>query len=97
MELLLVCGVFALIVAMVAGSKGRSGIAWFLYGLVLWPVALVHALLIKPNDTALVARGDARRCPACAELVKLEARKCRFCGTALDPLPQKSSSGYWPP
>jgi hypothetical protein len=28
---------------------------------------------------------ETQKCPACAETIKLEALKCRFCGEALDP------------
>lgn len=29
--------------------------------------------------------GDTRKCPDCAELVKVEARKCKHCGASLLP------------
>ena len=28
--------------------------------------------------------GYLKKCPACAELIKPDANKCRFCGTELD-------------
>jgi len=39
--------IMAIIVAMVAKSRGRDAIGWFFYGLLIWPIALVHALLSK--------------------------------------------------
>jgi hypothetical protein len=47
-----------------------------------WRVAIA-----KPDPTKAdqlrPAAGDQRRCPFCAELVKREARGCRFCGKHL--------------
>ncbi len=42
----------AVITAMVASSRGRSGFGFFLYGLLLWPIALTQALLSKPKVAA---------------------------------------------
>ena len=47
MEILFLWLVMAVIVALVAKSRGQSAVAWFLYGLLIWPIALVHALLLK--------------------------------------------------
>lgn len=79
--------IMAGVVAMVASNKGWSGFGWFLYGLIIWPVALVHVLVMKPNSAAVEARalasGESRKCLFCAELIKSEAKVCRFCGRDL--------------
>lgn len=49
---------------MLAASKGRSGALWFLYGLLVFPVALIHALVI---ETRRLQTGTAGRSPARAE------------------------------
>lgn len=38
-----------LIPAFIAESKGRSFGAWWVYGSLLWVIALPHALIMKPN------------------------------------------------
>jgi len=38
---------------------------------------------LKRNDASQEI--DTKKCPACAELIKLEAIKCRFCGESFDP------------
>ena len=46
---LLTLVLIALIPAAIAKSKGRSFIAWWIYGVLLWIVAVVHAILLKPS------------------------------------------------
>jgi len=39
--------VLAGLVAMIATVKGRSGVSWFVYALLVFPVAFVHVLVIR--------------------------------------------------
>lgn len=73
----------AFICAGAASSRGRSSFGWFLYGLLLWPLALIHVLVLPKNQAAVerrqIASGSARACPHCAETIKPKAIVCKHC------------------
>ena len=65
----------SVIPAYIAQTKGKSFGAWYVYGLFLLPIAFVHSLILGRDD---------RKCPHCAELVKLEATVCKHCNSKLE-------------
>jgi len=84
---------FGVVSATIASSRGRSGLGWFLLGVLFGPFGLVVALLPSAEDTRQAqARQDGlapggRKCPFCAEVVHAEALVCRYCHRELGPTP----------
>ncbi|TMK17252.1 MAG: hypothetical protein E6G68_09015 [Actinobacteria bacterium] len=62
-----------LLPAMVARSKGREPVMWWLFGFVVFPVALVAAFIIE----------EERPCPSCGGKAKVSAVFCPMCGREL--------------
>lgn len=81
----ILCGVGA---AIAASNKGRDIGPWFMIGFLLGPFGLIYALIIPKIEVKQIKRklieDETKRCPMCAETIKLEAKKCRFCGQLFD-------------
>jgi len=79
--------VFGFATALVAHSKGRSPVAWWIYGALTPPIGLFHAMLMAPKRQpprkSGVSTGARRRCPHCGEAIKPDLEVCPECWRVL--------------
>ena len=83
MQTIFVLGVGALlglIPATIASRKGRSFFGWWVYGTLLFLIALIHSLVIREDTWSEPAQVVRRSCPACGKSNDASATFCRHCG-----------------
>jgi len=85
-ETLQLAVLIGLIPAFIARNKGKNFLLWWLYGAMLFIVALPHAILMKSDNQKVGQEQMSKRtktCFYCAELIEWEARVCQYCGRLL--------------
>lgn len=84
---------FAVIASLIGGQAERKGRSWsqfFWLSMLITP--LLTWLIVATIQSDGTQTGETRKCPACAELIKAEARVCKHCSTAVEPLTQEGFS-----
>ena len=96
MEVGIVWLIFTIAVGALANAKNRSVVGWValsfffspLVGIILLclpKLPEVVSVLAETHSEEELLEAESKKCPTCAESVKLEAIKCRFCGEEFDP------------
>lgn len=91
MEILIFWTGIAIACSIVATTKGRSGIGWFILGLLFSLLSLLIVIVLPSlkQDHAAPTAETHVKCPFCAELIRREAVKCKHCGEAVTPQPME--------
>ena len=95
LQIWLLASLLGLIPALIASRKGRSFALWWIYGSMIFIVALFHSLLIKPavkqaepmvntvpDVPEPVLPEGTKNCSFCGQLIGEQAVKCPVCKRA---------------
>lgn len=86
MEFIFLLMIIALLPAYIASTKGRSMFGWWIYGVLLFIIALPHSLLLSKRTHERDVDTSRRPCPHCAEDIKMQASICPFCKRPVTPV-----------
>jgi len=86
---------FAVLVGVAASKYGRSGLLWTVIAIVTSPLVAGIILIVvclpgknKSSSQVVIdlnsSAATTKRCPFCAEIIRLEAIKCKHCGADIN-------------
>ena len=94
-----VCGIAC---ALIADVRGAHSGGWFVLGFLFSFAALLFVSIVPLNREKLgeegIQKGTHKKCDYCAEVVKAEAVKCRYCASPLEVRPkevEEDNSDRW--
>jgi hypothetical protein len=95
--------VLSILVGVLASNRGRSGLLYFFFSVLLSPlIGLVLVLIAGENKKEIenkrMTSGEEIKCPFCVELIKSDAKVCKHCGRDLPEKPatnKADSSSYY--
>ena len=90
--ILLLAILLGLIPAVIAEKKGRSFIVWWLFGALLFIVALPLAILLE-NKT-IARNSGVKHCPYCGQALPVKEMECPNCHRA-QPVTATSDAEQW--
>jgi len=79
-DFVLLCVLIGLLPAWIANRKGYNFLTWWIFGALLFLLALPLALMMKPDG------GRRRACPSCMEWIDKRAVACPKCGRDVPPI-----------